>query len=118
MRRPTDRKPIEWRQLCAVATSVITAAPMIDDAEWKARIKDRVIALEYTYPIDQQAIGRAMSQVEKALERKWGPRPVTEVTERRAVETSVPQEDPPWRGRRRTGTGWTSIAALTTSLRR
>jgi hypothetical protein len=75
MRQPKTRKPVERRQLWANTNSVITAAPTIDDAEWKARIKSRIGVLELTYPTDLTAIDRAMTQVEKVLERKWGPRP-------------------------------------------
>jgi len=76
MRRPKKRPPIGFRQVCAIATSEMRADPTIDDAEWKARIKARVIALEFTYPVEKDAIDQAMTQVEKMLERQWGPRPI------------------------------------------
>jgi hypothetical protein len=69
------RKPIGFRQLCMVAREILTADRRLDDTEWRERIKDRIIALGYTYPQPWSLLTDAMTQVERALERRWGPRP-------------------------------------------
>jgi hypothetical protein len=68
------RLPPTFKQICVVAAEQIQANPTIDDAEWKARIKDRLLALGFAYPESQEAIPRVMSAVQQALEKQWGPR--------------------------------------------
>lgn len=71
------RKPIGFAQLCAVARAELTAEPTIIDSEWRERIKCRIISLGFDYPEGMPAtITRAMSAVERALEKAWGPRPI------------------------------------------
>ena len=74
-RRPPSRKPVEWRQLCKITEAVIEQEPTISDSEWKARIRDRLASLEFEQPATTEPIHRAMSAVEKALEKRRGPRP-------------------------------------------
>jgi hypothetical protein len=91
MRHPPERKPVGWRQLCAITRELIEAEPTIDDAEWKERIKQRLTALELTYPEDWAAINRAMDAVQRTLEKAWGPRPIP-------VPPQTSRRDPEWRG--------------------
>jgi hypothetical protein len=115
MRRPKELRPVEWRQLCAIARELLMADPTIDDAEWKARIKERLCRLEFDYPAKFDTIPRAMSAVERALSAKWGPRPVGQPPRPAPVQPPR-QEDPPWSHRRQPG-AVTSIAALLANLR-
>ena len=71
MRRPTIRMP----QLCAIARAEIEAAPRSNDAEWRERIKCRLVALGFSYP-SPTAISDAMDRVERVLVKRWGARPV------------------------------------------
>lgn len=71
------RKSVEWRQLCAIARDRLEQA-VIDDAEWKARILDRLARLGFTEP-DRQTLDRAMSAVELVFEKQHGPRPTPAV---------------------------------------
>lgn len=70
---PKPRAPT-GAQLCAIARLVLTNAPHMDDGEWREGIKRRLIAQRLAYP-RPHVIGEAMTRVERALERKWGPRP-------------------------------------------
>jgi hypothetical protein len=72
------RKSVEWRQLCAIARDRLEQDPVIDDAEWKARILDRLARLGFTEP-DRQTLDRAMSAVERVFEKQHGPRPTPAV---------------------------------------
>jgi hypothetical protein len=74
------RKPVDWRQLCAIARDQIQADPAIDNFEWKELIKIRLLAIGLTYPVEPNGIDRAMRAVERALSRDWGPRPTSPST--------------------------------------
>jgi len=80
------KKPVEWRQLCAIARDQIQADPTINNFEWKERIKIRLLAIGLMYPVEPDGIDRALRAVERALSREWGPRP--------APVTSVPASVP------------------------
>jgi hypothetical protein len=69
------RKPIAYRQLCAVVRSVLEQEPSIDDAEWKERTKCRLVALGFDYPTPAE-LAAVLSAVERALVKRWGLRPV------------------------------------------
>ncbi len=69
------RVPIEWRQLCAVARELLELDVTIDNAEWKARIKDRIVAIGRTYPTEPDAIDSALHAVERALAKEGRTRP-------------------------------------------
>jgi hypothetical protein len=70
-------KAVEWRQLCAIARQMLEQDPTSDDAEWKARILDRLVRLGFMDP-DRQTLSRAMSAVERAHEKQHGPRQIPE----------------------------------------
>lgn len=119
MRQPKEREPVRWRQLCAITREVILAEPTMDDAEWKARIKDRLIVLELDYPSALDMIQSAMSAIEHALTQTLGPRPPpTPLTVSSAVTTGTKpqQDDPPWKRFGRSSPGWASIADLMANL--
>jgi hypothetical protein len=63
------------RALCAIARAVLVDDRTIDDAEWRERIKCRLIAQGWDYPTRREMLGDAMTRVERALEREWGSRP-------------------------------------------
>jgi hypothetical protein len=67
-------KPIGDKQLCAVVRAVIVDDRTIDDAEWKERVKCRLVQLGFAYPKPEQ-ISSALDRVERALTRQWGRRP-------------------------------------------
>jgi hypothetical protein len=78
-RRILDRKPVQFKQLCAIAREIITAERTIDNFEWSERIKVRIVKLGYTYPDgDPATIHRAMRSVEVAMERSDQLRPFPE----------------------------------------
>lgn len=70
--------PVEYRQLCAIAKTIIQQEPSIDDAEWKARVRDTLAKWGFAEP-DADQLVRAMNQVEYALRKTIGPRPVREI---------------------------------------
>ena len=112
-RLPISRAPT-FAQLCVIAREQILAAPSIDDGEWKERIKDRLISLRFDYPDPPDLMTRAMTAVERALEKQWGPRPSSTPAPRPPIE--LPQQDPPWRRTRRGDPTWTSIQELLQQL--
>lgn len=117
MGRPPTRKPVEWRQLCAIARDVLTRAPTIHDFEWKERIKDRLFQLQLTYPQPIDRINRAMDAVQRALEKEWGPRPIQQPPPLTTRPSTPLQRDRPWGRHERRTTGFTSLASLMDSLR-
>jgi hypothetical protein len=70
-----QRPPVTLRQLCAIAQAVLPTAPAIDDAEWRERIKCRLIAQGWTYPTRPALISEAMTRVEHARARRAQRRP-------------------------------------------
>jgi hypothetical protein len=114
MRTPNDRKPIAFRQLCAIARELLTQSPTINDAEWKEQIKRRVIALEFTYPEPLDLLETAMTAVQRALEQTLGRRPV-ELPTPPAAPMKPQQDDPPW-PKGRPPAGWTLVAKLVKSM--
>lgn len=68
-RPPTDQCPIAFPQLCAVSLAQVEPDPTIGDAEWKARIKDRLVALGFVIPRPDQ-LSAAMDAVERGLVKR------------------------------------------------
>jgi hypothetical protein len=64
-----SRKPVGWRQLCAVTRAELEADPTIDNSEWVERIKRRILQLGFTYPEQLDGINRAMRAVERFVDR-------------------------------------------------
>jgi HNH endonuclease len=109
MRQPRTRKPVEWRQLCAIVREVITAEPTMDDFEWAERVKQRIVDLELTYPTEPHKLSEAMAAVERALVRKWGPRPVEDPRRATGPVSPVPPPPPPL--------AWASVQAVIARVR-
>lgn len=108
-------KPIEFRQLCMVAKSVIQQAPAIDDAEWKAQIRDRLQVLGFDEP-DPESVSRAMTQVEQALRRTVGPRLSRAIPE--PTRMPAPTPEPPKESRTNAPMGWEIVVGLMRRLRK
>lgn len=68
MRRP------DHRTLCAMARAELEADRTIDDAEWKERMKCRLVSQGWAYPTPA-AISAALAAIEHVLVKAWGPRP-------------------------------------------
>lgn len=114
----TNRKPIAWRQLCAIAREQITAEPTIDDCEWAERIKTRLAVLGFEAVQPPHQLTAAMRAVQRALEKSWGPRPVDLPPRPPQRTTSLqPQADPPWPRRHQAPQGWTSVPQLLATLK-
>lgn len=119
--RRTPREPVTFRQLCAIARTVILEAPTIDNLEWQERVKDRVIGLGFDYPEDPAKVHHAMAAVEHALRKTLGPRLVAVPTK---PETAPETPAPPKEGRTSNPDGWDlvvklmgQLGAATTSVR-
>ena len=70
---PWKRKPVQLRQLCAIARQLLEADLSMDDAEWRERIKCRIIQLDLTYPQPLTLLGEAMTRVDRALKGQRPP---------------------------------------------
>lgn len=68
-------KPIQFQQLCMVVKTVLQRNPSIDDAEWKAKAHETLVKMGFQLP-EPGMLSRAMTQVERALLRTIGPRPL------------------------------------------
>lgn len=75
MRNPTTRRPVNLRQLCAIARLMLEPEPEMDDSEWKARTKLALAKQGYAEP-SPALLESAMWRVEQAVSRENGPRPV------------------------------------------
>lgn len=110
---PTDRKEIQFRQLCALVKAIILRDPTIDDAEWKARAHDTMAKWGFK-PAPGDMVVRAMTQVEFAVRKTLGSRPTP------TPSTVNPQPKleiaPPWEKRSRRPAGWDIVAALMAKL--
>jgi hypothetical protein len=71
---PKPRAP-SFAQLCAIVRRVIESDRTISDAEWKEATKILLVRQGYTYPTPEQ-LATALTCVERALVRQWGPRPI------------------------------------------
>lgn len=112
-----ERKPIEWRQLCAIVRTEITADPTIDDLEWSERTKQRLMHLGFDYPSPPHRLNEAMRAVERALTKVWGARPVgLPITPSPALSTKALRSEPPWKRATPTTGKWASMSGLITSL--
>jgi hypothetical protein len=98
-------KAIGWRQLYAIAKAELLADPTIDDSEWKARTKDRLVRQGYDYP-EPTMLSRALASIEHD----------TKVVRSLTLPPQPPepkplqQSDPPWRGSK--PAGWAVVEQL------
>lgn len=72
----TSREPITFKHLCVMARGILQDDPTIDNGEWAERIKELLVKAHFQYPEDPEMLTRAMTQVEHALKRTLGPRPL------------------------------------------
>lgn len=113
--RRLDLKDISFPQLCAVSRDLLQAEPGMDDSEWKARIKDRLVKWGFQYP-HPESLAKAMDATHRAHERAHGQRPVNLPEKPQPVP--IRQDDPPWRGMDRRQTGPTSVQELLSTIQR
>jgi hypothetical protein len=107
-------KEIKFPQLCALVRSIIQKDPKIPDSEWKARTLDTLAKWGFAEPADPEMVGRAMSQVEFAVRKTLGPRPLQPL-----VATPEPlRPKPPDFKEARTNrpAGWDLVQRLMTKL--
>lgn len=64
-------RPIEFRQVCAIARVVFLQSPQMTDAEWKGAIADTCVKQGWEPP-DSELMARAMGAVERALQQTTG----------------------------------------------
>lgn len=114
MKAPKTLRSIQPHQLAAIAKRVLMVEPSITDSEWKARTKETLAKQGWANPEPPEMLETALWNVEKALERQWGPRPVP--TSPRAAPSVPRQQDPPWRGRHRADGRFTDLSALMVAL--
>jgi len=77
MGRIREYRPIEFRQVCALARVTLLREPTMNDSEWKAAVKE--IAAKQGWdnpPVDM--LDRALNSVERALQETTGPRPTVD----------------------------------------
>lgn len=95
-------RPVEYRILYAIAMAVLLEEPSMMDAEWKARVKDRLAAQSFEYPKDLEMLTRAMNAANHVYEKRHGQRPIPSLpVPPKLRRTENPQIDPPWRGHQR-----------------
>jgi len=104
-------KLIAFHQLCAVVRNEIQRERAIDDTEWKERTLDAVVHLGFLAPKPEQ-LGRAMDQVEQAMNVTVGPRLGREP----AKATPSPRLELPKEARTNQPLGWDRVVALMATL--
>ncbi|HXG71312.1 MAG TPA: HNH endonuclease signature motif containing protein [Gemmatimonadaceae bacterium] len=115
--KPSDRKPIEFRQLCMVVKTILQRNPGMDDAEWKAKAQDTLAVMGFLPPDPPDQLGRAMTQVEEALRRTLGPRPARLVPYPPTAPPQVKAIDPPVsKARTHRPEGWDLVVRLMAKL--
>jgi hypothetical protein len=66
-------KSASFRVLCAMARAEIEHEPTINDGEWVARIKDRLVRQGFAYPTPDR-LTDAIRAVECVMSKQWGAR--------------------------------------------
>lgn len=116
-RKPKNYKPIEFRQLCAVVKMLLQQDPTIDDAELKARTRDRLEKLGFDEP-SPDTLSNAMTQVEQALKLTIGPRRIGRPIPEPIKAGTDPKPDLPKEARTNQPAGWDIVASLMAKLHR
>ena len=109
-----DRKVIEFRQLCAVVRAVIQRNPTIDDAEWKAKTLETLAKMGFAEPEPADVLPRAMTQVEFAVRKTLGPRPLQPLTA--TPESEQPKAEYRFEGRTNRPAGWDLVQKMMAEL--
>lgn len=73
---PQTKRPLTFRQLCAIVRTVILTNPEMDDFTWAEESKCLLLKQGWDYP-SPELLRRAMTQVEHALRQTIGVRPVS-----------------------------------------
>jgi hypothetical protein len=96
--------------------AIIQQEPTITDAEWKARTLDQLAAMEFATPKDHAMIDRAIAQVEFAVRKTLGPRPLKPLI---GDPPPPPKPIPPYRfeGRTNRPPGWDLVQRLLRKMR-
>jgi hypothetical protein len=107
-----------YPQLCAISREILAKEPGMLDAEWKARIKERVLRLGFGYP-PPELLSRAMNAVQAAYEKTHGRRPVTSLrSEVLPIQTaSKPESWRPEPSGRRSVSGPVALRDLAAHIR-
>jgi hypothetical protein len=117
MRVQKARRPLQFHQLCAIAKTVIEADRTITDGEWKVRVKELAARQGYANPTTPM-LAEALTRVEKAVERQYGLRQVTEPSRAPRAARGV-LRDRPWpRPHLLSQRRWTSVRDLIQELQR
>lgn len=108
-----ERKPIEFRQLCALVRAVIQRYPKIDDAEWKGKTLELMAKMGFEEPSDGGMVTRAITQVEFAVRKTLGPRmaPLVAEPEAKPAKPEIQHE-----GRTSRPAGWDLVQRLMVTL--
>lgn len=106
-----DYKPIQYRQLCMVAKTVLQRNPLMDDAEWKAKTQDTLEKMGFEAP-DAGMLVRAMNGVENSLKATVGPRPTRPVPMPTESKAELPIDPPIPTGRTHRPAGWDIVVDL------
>jgi len=72
-----DYRPIEYRQVCAIARVVLLANPSMSDSEWKAATRELAAKQGWDEP-PADMLARAMSAVERSIAQTIGLRPLVD----------------------------------------
>jgi hypothetical protein len=110
-----NTKEIEYRQLCAIVKTILQQEPSIDDAEWKARTRDTLAKWGFQEP-DTDALSRAMAQVEYALRKTIGPRPLRPVPTPETGTYTPPSDPAEPTTRTHRPAGWDIVVGLMAKL--
>lgn len=100
-----DRRPVDFRQVCAIARAVILARPHYTDSEWRDSIKRVIVRQRFADP-SPDLIARAMTRVERAMWETVGSRPT-----QRVARPQHPQPDRCW-----TADDYRALAGLLTNI--
>lgn len=107
-----ERKPIEFRQLCAMVRSIVQQEPTMSYTEWKELSLRRLIDWGFEIP-DMQVLNRAMERVDEAITRTLGPRPVV-IQTAAAPAKRAPE---PWFGSRtKRPAGWAIVRNIAVGM--
>lgn len=82
-----DYRPIEFRQVRAIARVLLLRTPTITDSEWKAQTRETAAKQGYDEP-PTDMLDRALVSVEQEMLRTMGPRPL-------AADTPEPRAQKP-----------------------
>jgi hypothetical protein len=110
-----DFKPIQFSQLCMIAKTLLMRQPTMDNFEWKARISETLAKMGFAEPDDLEMTQRAIVQVEYAIRRTMGPRPLPSMPTPEPVPAPLPL---PKEGRTSQPLGWEVVTRLLAEIQK